>query len=295
MKQEEEKKYSLMKISQKAIIYDSTQDKFLLAKAVKGSGTFYEVYGPWEFFGGRLEEGEEASESLLREVAEEAGDIEIAIKSLVASCPISGPFGETMFLGYVAIFQGGEVELSHEHDEFRWESAEGIRNNSEYKPWLQEFVMAADNYVKKDGYLEGWKRCMADFENYKKRQLENQKNIGEYLKEDSALQILPVIDNFRSATGYIPDEQKELPWVVGIMHIQKQLEDVLRENGVSEMEVNVGDEFDPNLHEAIADSAKKDDEKDTAAGELQNKIKRVILKGYRLGDKVIRPARVIVE
>ncbi len=291
MKQEEiekEKEYSLMNISQKAIIYDPAQDKFLLAKSVKGNGTFYSVYGPWEFFGGRLEKGEEASPSLLREIVEEAGDIKVTIKSLVSSYPISGPFGETMFLGYVTIFQGGEIELSHEHDEYCWNSAEEIKNNSEYKPWLQEFVAAADDYVKKDGYLEGWRRCMADFENYKKRQQENQKSLGEYLKEDSALQILPVIDNFRSATEHIPEEQKEVPWVTGIMYIQKQLEDILKENGVTEMEVKIGDEFNPNLHEAIADNTK--DEK-----EFSNKIARVILKGYKLGEKVIRPARVVVE
>ena len=144
---------------------------------------------------------------------------------------------------------------------------------------------------KEQEYLLGWKRCMADFENYKKRQQENQKSLGEYLKVDSVLQILPVIDNFRSATEHIPAEQKEVPWVVGIMHIQKQLEDVLKENGVVEMDVKVGDEFDPNLHEAVAGNEEKTgDEK-----ELKNKIKKVIVKGYKLGEKVIRAARVIVE
>jgi molecular chaperone GrpE len=144
---------------------------------------------------------------------------------------------------------------------------------------------------REEEYLFGWKRCMADFENYKKRQKENQKSIGEYIKEDWALQILPVIDNFRSATEHIPLEQKEVPWVVGIMYIQKQLEDVLKENGVSEVFVKVGDEFDPNLHEAIADNEVKEGEEKV----LKNKIKKVVVRGYKLGEKVIRPARVIVE
>lgn len=143
---------------------------------------------------------------------------------------------------------------------------------------------------KEQEYLLGWKRCMADFENYKKRQQESVKNIGGYVKEDMILQIIPVIDNFRSATEHIPEEQRELPWVTGIMYIQKQLEDVLKENGVVEMDVKVGDKFDPNLHEAIAKNGEQDDEK-----ELENKIEKVVLKGYELNEKVIRAARVIVE
>jgi molecular chaperone GrpE len=153
------------------------------------------------------------------------------------------------------------------------------------------FKKAAKHENREEEYLFGWKRCMADFENYKKRQQENQKSLGEYLKIDSMLRILPVIDNFHSATEHIPAEQKEVPWVVGIMYIQKQLEDILKENGVTEITVKVGDEFDPTFHEAIADNeVKEDGEKD-----LDNKIKKVVVKGYKLGEKVIRAARVIVE
>jgi molecular chaperone GrpE len=184
---------------------------------------------------------------------------------------------------------------------------------------------------REEEYLFGWKRCMADFENYKKRQQENQKSLGEYLKIDSTLQILPVIDNFRSATEHIPVEQKEVPWVVGIMYIQKQLEDILKENGVTEMDVKVGDEFDPNLHEAVSDSklparnashndagGRMESESTNGDKELGNKIKKIVLKGYKLGParntsparndvatsgehsdagggKVIRAARVVVE
>ncbi len=139
---------------------------------------------------------------------------------------------------------------------------------------------------KEQEYLLGWRRCLADFENYKKRQQENQKNIDSYIKEDLILQIIPVIDNFRSAMGHIPDKQKGSAWVVGIMHIQKQLENILKENDAIEIEVKTGDEFNPNFHEAIANNEKQDS---------TNKIKQVILQGYRIGEKIIRPARVIVE
>ncbi len=141
---------------------------------------------------------------------------------------------------------------------------------------------------KEQEYLEGWKRCMADFENYKKRQTEDKKYIGEYVKEDFVLQILPVVDNFRSATEHIPAEQKDSPWVAGIMHIQKQLENILKDNGAEEIEVKIGDEFEPSLHEAVANNQEEEKK------ENKNKIKKVVLKGYRIGEKVIRVARVVV-
>jgi molecular chaperone GrpE len=184
---------------------------------------------------------------------------------------------------------GGE-KLKEEVDEI--EKKVGVK-----KDIKKFFKKAEKKESKEEEYLLGWRRCLADFENYKKRQQENQKSLGEYLKIDSTLQILPVIDNFRSATEHIPAEQKEVPWVVGIMYIQKQLEDILKENGVTEMDVKVGDEFDPNLHEAISDSKLRNVSESTKKkeGEFENKIRRVVLRGYKLNEKVIRAARVIVE
>ena len=144
-----------------------------------------------------------------------------------------------------------------------------------------------------DTYLAGWKRCQADFENFKKRQTESQKDLLRYSTQSIVMQILPVIDNFQASTAHIPEDQKENPWVTGIMYIQKQLEQVLADNGVTECEVKIGDNFDPAKHEAIEDK-----ECACEAGEekkFKNIIKQVVTRGYVIGDKVIRPARVIVE
>lgn len=144
-----------------------------------------------------------------------------------------------------------------------------------------------------DTYLDGWKRCQADFENYKKRQAESQKDLIRYSTENIVQQILPVIDNFQSSTTHIPEDQKNNPWVTGIMYIQKQLETVLSDNGVVEIEVKIGDSFNPTKHEAVEDmeckSCKSKDYK------FENKISKIILRGYSIGEKVIRPARVIVK
>ena len=87
----------------------------------------------------------------------------------------------------------------------------------------------------------------------------------------------------------MPEDQKDNAWVTGITYIQKQLEDVLKNNGVKEIEVKVGDEFDPGLHEAIDTKETKMDTKET------NKIMKIAQKGYKIDGKIIRAARVVVN
>lgn len=141
--------------------------------------------------------------------------------------------------------------------------------------------------VKAEEYLSDLKRVQADFENYKKRQQESQKELGGYLIEKLVLDIIPVLDNFRAATMHVPAEQKESPWVIGIQYIEKQLEDVVKQNGVEVIEAKEGDEFDPSIHEAVSHESEEESEKQVIAKVLQN--------GFRLGGKVIRPAKVSVK
>ncbi len=148
---------------------------------------------------------------------------------------------------------------------------------------------------KEQEYLDGWKRCQADFENYKKMQTEAQKEFVKYSAQNVVMQIIPVLDNFHMSTDHVPEDQKNNAWVTGIMHIQKQLENVLKENGVTEIETKVGDKFNPEIHEAV-----QNNEQGTVNNEQQGKnkqelVKKVILKGYKLNDKIIRPVKVIVE
>jgi molecular chaperone GrpE len=152
----------------------------------------------------------------------------------------------------------------------------------------------ATDVSKEDEYLLGWKRCQADFENYKKRQAESQKDLFRYSIQAIVMQILPVIDNFQASTAHIPEDQKENPWVTGIMYIQKQLEQVLADNGVEECAVKVGDNFDPAEHEAVESKECNCDENGEKK-EFQNKVKQVVTRGYKMGDRIIRPARVTVE
>lgn len=137
-------------------------------------------------------------------------------------------------------------------------------------------------------YLDSWKRAQADFENYKKRQTEERKNLLQYGNINLILEILPVVDNFHASTDHIPEDQKKSPWVTGIMHIQKQLEKVLEDNNVSEVKIEKGDKFDPEVMEAI-------ENKDCKSDECKNIVKQVVMRGYKIDGRVIRAARVTVE
>lgn len=150
-----------------------------------------------------------------------------------------------------------------------------------------------DLQQKSGEYLDGWKRCQADFENYKKLQAEKQSEMVKYACSSVVLQVIPVLDNFHASTDHVPEDQKNNAWVTGIMYIQKQLETVLSDNGVEAIEPKVGDDFDPNMHEAVGDSNNSDENPNEADG--AGKIKKVVLKGYKMGERVIRAARVVVE
>jgi molecular chaperone GrpE len=138
-----------------------------------------------------------------------------------------------------------------------------------------------DNKKLSEKYLDSWKRCQADFENYKKDQAKAREEFIKYSKMDIIEQILPVLDNFEASLAHVPEKSKENKWVEGIVYIKKQLEDVLKNNNVEEIEVGIGDKFDPEIQEAVAGKGEK--------------IKKIIQKGYKLNGRIIRVARVEVS
>jgi molecular chaperone GrpE len=150
-----------------------------------------------------------------------------------------------------------------------------------------------DLQQKSGEYLDGWKRCQADFENYKKQQTQSQQEMVKYASSSVILQVIPVLDNFHASTDHIPEDQKDNPWVTGIMYIQKQLETVLSDNGVEAIEPKAGEEFDPTMHEAVSDSNVTNEHANDSNEE--GKIVKVVLKGYKMGERIIRAARVVVN
>ena len=290
MFEKQKKERYRLPISIKGLLYDSSEKKFLLLK-LKDNNYFAKKHGPWEIAGGKMEESDDNIEEVLnREIKEELGkNVEVEIKTLLSAIESSySEIEKVIFLIHLVEYKGGEIELSDEHGEYAWKTAKEVELSKEYKQWVKDVVKKAEEYLKAQDNLEGWKRCQADFDNYRKRQDESRKQLKDFMLEDIALQILPVVDNFEMSLQHIPEDQKKGAWVQGILHIQRQLETVLKDNGIEEIEAKIGDEFDPNFHEAIHQETEKSEQKSG------NKIKKIISKGYRIGDKVIRAVKVIV-
>jgi molecular chaperone GrpE len=280
-----------LQVSQKIVIYNPEDQTFLLVKDVNENNFFSVHYGPWELPGGRMQKGDTLESNIARELKEELGpDLQYSLIDAVAAIGIEYHAGKAVAIGHLAQYLGGDISLSQEHSEYKWETAKTITEHEGYKPWLKTFIAKAQKKIDEMRYLDGWRRCQADFENFRKRHADAHKEMIQFSNMNLINQILPVIDNFHASTAHIPGEKENDPWVTGIMYIQKQLEDLLGSNGVIEIPVNVGDQFDPRLHEAIQGSECSQESK-----ECQNIIQKVVQKGYMIGGRVIRPARVIVE
>jgi molecular chaperone GrpE len=142
--------------------------------------------------------------------------------------------------------------------------------------------------AEKQEYLTGWQRAKADLINARKRDEEDRKEFLKFSNERLIESIIPVMESFDMAMGNKEAWEKvDKNWRMGVEYIHQQLMKVLSENGVSEIPVQSGDVFDPKLHEPFGNT-----ETDDAA--LEHKIEKVIQKGYKAGDKIIRPARVAV-
>jgi len=137
-----------------------------------------------------------------------------------------------------------------------------------------------------DEYLDDLRRERAAFQNYKKRQ-ENERGELRKMAVASLLnQILPVLDDLERALEAVPQEQSEQPWIEGILLIQRKLHTTLDGVGVLPVDAEPGQPFDPFIHEAVT----YEEQKDRQEGE----IIAVVQKGYKLGQRVLRPAMVRV-
>lgn len=137
-----------------------------------------------------------------------------------------------------------------------------------------EDAAAAD----KDKYL----RLLAEYDNFRKRSIKERLDASADATAKAALEIISVIDNFERAMAA---ECSDEGYKKGVEMIYGQFTEVIKKLGVEEIEA-LGKEFDPNLHNAVSQV------EDENFGE--NTVSQVYQKGYKLGDKVIRTAMVVV-
>ena len=129
------------------------------------------------------------------------------------------------------------------------------------------------------------KRQMAEFENFRKRTEREKQAMFETGAKSVIEKILPIVDNFERGLATVPEESKEDPFVDGMNRVYKQLLAELDNIGVKPIEA-VGQEFDPNLHNAVMQVASEEYESGVVAQELQ--------KGYTYRDSVVRHSMVAV-
>jgi len=135
----------------------------------------------------------------------------------------------------------------------------------------------------RDEYLGGWQRTKADFINYKKEEARRLEEIARYGSEDLIKDLIGVIDNFDLGLRTM---EKSGPVERGIYLIRTQIEDILKKRGITKVEIKPGDEFDPMIAEAMTEVPSE-----RPPGTIVEEVEP----GYRLHEKVLRPARVILS
>jgi molecular chaperone GrpE len=165
------------------------------------------------------------------------------------------------------------------------EAAEGEQEEEkdELASLREQFELAQ---AQADEYLDDLRRERAAFQNYKRRQEAERGELRQMAVGGLVLQILPIIDDLERALRAVPEEQCDEPWIEGIKLIQRKLLTTLESVGVVPVEAEPGQPFDPFMHEAVSYEEHEDHQ--------ESEIIAVVDKGYMLGQRTLRPARVRV-
>jgi molecular chaperone GrpE len=140
--------------------------------------------------------------------------------------------------------------------------------------------------TKADEYLAGLQRERAEFANYRRRTAEEREAMLGLAGEDLIRKVLVLADDFDRAIEARPEAISSDPWVEGVTAIDRKLRALLESEGVSQVDASPGQPFDPREHEAIANVP--------GTGRPEGEIVDEIRRGYRLRDRVVRPALVAV-
>ena len=164
---------------------------------------------------------------------------------------------------------------------------QGVKETAGETPSVKEFEELKAKLRELEGLKEKMLRTAADFENSKKRLQKERDEFAKFAHESLIRELLPILDNMERAVSHAGDfEEPKLQGVVtGIQRVMKQLMDLLKNRGLSRFQ-SVGQIFDPHSHEAVGYVAEvgKEDE-----------ITEEVEAGYRLYEKLLRPAKVKVR
>jgi molecular chaperone GrpE len=137
--------------------------------------------------------------------------------------------------------------------------------------------------AERDEYLELLQRKQAEFENFRKRAARDQERLIAHAHERLVRELLPVLDDLERTLD-AAERHEEAALVEGVKLVERSLRSALEKEGVVEIETD--GPFDPHVHEAMLTQARE--------GAEPGAVVDVLQRGYRIGDKIVRPARVIV-
>ena len=176
-------------------------------------------------------------------------------------------------------FKEGEMHLDmteeDDKEEVFQEDIKEENKESEVEKIKKDYEVLNNQYL----------RLAADFDNYRKRQAQEREGLINYGKIEALTKLLEVLDNFDRAQNALKDSQDVNCVKEAFNVLHKQIVDSLEKMGLIKIET-VGLEFDPNIHEAVMQTPTQEHPDQTIIAEMQ--------KGYKLGDRVLRPALVNV-
>lgn len=135
-------------------------------------------------------------------------------------------------------------------------------------------------------YLDGWQRCKADAVNAKKEAAAYGERLASRAKESLLEEFIPALDSLDMAFASTAWDALDAEWRRGMEQVKSQFLDALRRNEV-ERYAAVGDTYNPHLHDAVQEVE--------SDGGTSGTIARVLRYGYKSGDRIIRPAQVIIN
>ena len=158
------------------------------------------------------------------------------------------------------------------------------KQKSARKPSLKEQISDLNNLVKEE--QDKFLRLFAEFENYKRRTSRERLDLYKTASQELMTALLPIIDDMHRASGeFNKSDDKSI--VEGFSLIKNKFNEVLKSQGLTQIEVKKGDDFDSEIHEAITQIPAE-------SNKMKGKIVDVTENGYKLGDKIIRYPKVVV-
>ena len=156
------------------------------------------------------------------------------------------------------------------------------KNTESVENQVEEVNLEDQVKEEKDKFL----RLFAEFENYKRRTAKERIELFSTASEEVMISLLPILDDFDRASAEI-EKDKDNEIFKGVLLIKNKLFDSLKSKGLALIEVNKGDEFSADDHEAVTQIP-------APSKKMEGKIIDVIEKGYKLGEKVIRYPKVVI-